>query len=358
MTYTATFTKEGFVAQTKTSEIAAHHTIEYVAEVPATCTETGTKEHWKCDVCEALFSDSAGNVPTTESELIISAKGHSYGEPEYNWAGVTACTASKTCSVCGDTVVDEAAITSAVTVEPTCTTVGERTYTATFTKEGFVVKTQTSEIAALGHTIEYAAEVPATCTETGTKEHWKCDVCEALFSDSAGNVPTTESELIISAKGHSYGEPEYNWAGVTACTASKTCSTCGDTVVDEAVITFVVTVESTCTTVGEMTYTATFSKEGFVTQTQTSEIAAFGHTIEYAAEVPATTSEYGVKAHWRCSVCGKNFSDESGTTEVSDEELRIPKIEEGGSNTIAIAAVGVIAAVGALGAAVFFLRRR
>ncbi len=208
------------------------------------------------------------------------------------------------------------------------------------------------------HTLKYNSEVPATCTETGTKEHWKCDVCEALFSDSAGNVPTTESELIISAKGHSYGEPEYNWAGVTACTASKTCSTCGDTVVDEAVITFVVTVESTCTTVGEMTYTATFSKEGFVTQTQTSEIAAFGHTIEYAAEVPATTSEYGVKAHWRCSVCGKNFSDESGTTEVSDEELRIPKIEEGGSNTIAIAAVGVIAAVGALGAAVFFLRRR
>ena len=208
------------------------------------------------------------------------------------------------------------------------------------------------------HTLKHKSEVPATCTETGTKEHWKCAVCNALFSDEAGKVPTTESDLIIPAKGHSYGEPGYNWTGVTACTASKTCSVCGDTVVDEAVITSTVTLEPTCTTAGVRTYTATFTKDGFTAQTQTSEIAALGHTIEYAAEVPATTSEYGVKAHWHCSVCGENFSDESGTTEVSDEELRIPKVEEGGSNTIAIAAVGVIAAVGALGAAVFFLRRR
>ena len=207
------------------------------------------------------------------------------------------------------------------------------------------------------HSLKSVSEVSPTCTETGKKAHWGCTVCKALFSDEAGKVPTTENELIIPAKGHSYGEPVYNWTDVTACTASKTCSACSDTVVDEAVITSVVTVEPTCTSPGEMTYTATFTKDGFVTQTKTSEIAPH-HTLEYAAEVPATTSEYGVKAHWHCTECDKNFSDESGSTEVSDEELRIPKIEDGGSNTIAIAAVGVIAAVGALGAAVFFLRRR
>ena len=40
--------------------------------------------------------------------------------------------------------------------------------------------------------------------------------------------------------------------------------------------------------------------------------------------VPATCETAGVKAHWKCEVCGKLFSDTGGTTETTLEKLAIP----------------------------------
>ena len=53
------------------------------------------------------------------------------------------------------------------------------------------------------------------------------------------------------------------------------------------------------------------------------------HTLTYVAEVPATTSAEGTKAHYTCSVCGKLFSDATGSVEVTAAELVIPKLTEG-----------------------------
>ena len=40
--------------------------------------------------------------------------------------------------------------------------------------------------------------------------------------------------------------------------------------------------------------------------------------------MPATCETAGVKAHWKCDVCGKLFSDAEGTTEVALKDLAIP----------------------------------
>ena len=40
--------------------------------------------------------------------------------------------------------------------------------------------------------------------------------------------------------------------------------------------------------------------------------------------MPATCETAGVKAHWKCEVCGKLFSDTDGTTETTLEALVIP----------------------------------
>ena len=51
---------------------------------------------------------------------------------------------------------------------------------------------------------------------------------------------------------------------------------------------------------------------------------ANGHTLTAVAEVPATCETAGVKAHWKCEVCGKLFSDAEGKTETTLERLAIP----------------------------------
>ena len=51
---------------------------------------------------------------------------------------------------------------------------------------------------------------------------------------------------------------------------------------------------------------------------------ANGHTLTAVEAVPATCETAGVKAHWKCSVCGKLFSDAEGKTETTLEKLAIP----------------------------------
>ena len=56
-----------------TDPCADGHTLTAVAEVPATCEETGVKAHWVCSVCGKLFSDAEGKNETTLEALTIPA---------------------------------------------------------------------------------------------------------------------------------------------------------------------------------------------------------------------------------------------------------------------------------------------
>ncbi len=60
------------------------------------------------------------------------------------------------------------------------------------------------------------------------------------------------------------------------------------------------------------------------TDTKTEPVPAKGHTLTAVEAVPATCETAGVKAHWKCSVCGKLFSDAEGKTETTLEKLTIP----------------------------------
>ncbi len=43
-----------------------------------------------------------------------------------------------------------------------------------------------------------------------------------------------------------------------------------------------------------------------------------GHKLTEVSGVAATCKDAGIKIHWHCSVCNKNFADAAGTTELSD----------------------------------------
>ena len=72
-----------------------------------------------------------------------------------------------------------------------------------------------------------------------------------------------------------------------------------------------------------MKYTATFTNTAFAAQVKEVDIDFTEHTYgDLIPEVPATTTEFGVKEHKDCTVCGRHF-DKDGN-EIT--ELRIAKI--------------------------------
>ena len=278
-TYTAKVTFEGKdYTDTKTEPIPAKgHTLTAVAEVPATCETAGVKAHWKCSVCGKLFSDAEGKTETTLEKLTIPATGHAYGEPVWKWTDDFKATATFTCANDPSHVKNvTATVTNAVTTEATCETDGVRTYTAKVTFEG------------------------EDYTDTKTEP-----------------VPAT---------GHAYGTPVWKWTDDFTASATFTCAndaTHVETV--NATVTNEVTTAATCKADGTRTYTAKVTFEGKdYTDTKTEPVPAKGHTLTAVEAVPATCETAGVKAHWKCEVCGKLFSDAEGKTETTLEKLAIP----------------------------------
>lgn len=142
------------------------HELTGVAAKAPTCTEDGYEAYWKCERCNELFSDADGKTPIP-APTVIKATGHQWGEPAWSWDGTTV-TATFTCrndNSHTDTVT--AAVTSAVTTDPTCTENGVTEYTATVKHDG-TIYTATKNVA----------DVPATGHEWGEDGH--CTICDAV----------------------------------------------------------------------------------------------------------------------------------------------------------------------------------
>ena len=79
------------------------------------------------------------------------------------------------------------------------------------------------------HAIEKVAEVPATCSEAGTRAHYECAECGAAFEDELGLTPAGDLTIPKNAKGHTYGA----WTVTKEATVlaagfeTRTCTGCG-----------------------------------------------------------------------------------------------------------------------------------
>ena len=132
---------------------------------------------------------------------------------------------------------------------------------------------------------EWIDEFSATCEIAGVKGHYHCSHCGKNFN--AEKVEVSNADLIIPAKGHTEvidasvaptGEREGKTEG-------KHCSVCGKVIVSQ------------------------------------ETIPAENHTFgEWIPEQPATAAESGVKGHYHCEKCGKDFDEEKN--ELTD--LTIP----------------------------------
>ena len=287
---------------------------------PAACETTGVRTY----TAKVTFGGKEYTDSKTEA---IAATGHAYGEPVWSWTDGFEATATFTCANDATHVENVTAeVTSAVTTPAACETTGVRTYTAKVTFEDKeYTSSKTEVIPAAGHTLTAVAKVPATCETAGTSAHWKCEVCGKLFSDAEGKTETTLEKLTIPATGHAYGAPVWKWNDDFTASATFTCGN-DDSHVEkvDATVTSEVT-EGSCEVGGTRTYTAKVTFEGKeYTDTKTEPVPAKGHTLTAVAEVPATCETAGVRAHWKCEVCGKLFSDAEGKTETTLEKLTIP----------------------------------
>ncbi len=236
------------------------------------------------------------------------------------------------------------------------------------------------------------AAVPATCTANGTKAHYECSLCDKIFVKN-GDVYTevTAADLVIAA-GHSYGD---EIAAVPAtCTADGTkahyeCSACqkifvknGDVYTEVTAADLVIAaghsygdeiaeVSATCTANGTKAhYECSLCGKLFVmdggvyTEVTAADlvIATIAHDYQYVEAVAATKDADGVKEHYRCSECGKLFEKnaEGEYVETTAEALKVvyeaPAKKKGCGSSLSMA--GLIATLTLFGGAVAVARKR
>lgn len=140
---------------------------------PATCMATGIRTY------TVTFDDTEHFTKQTETDVVaIDANAHQEGTVSYVWnSNKTQCTATMVCSRNSEHIVRTETVnsTNAVTTAATCTAKGTKTYTATFTKQGFEQQTTTEDIPTIAHT--YSTQGTAH-TDTH-KYSYKCENCEA-----------------------------------------------------------------------------------------------------------------------------------------------------------------------------------
>lgn len=269
--------KGGYLREIPVTIINHMHTTTLVPATPKTCTTDGNKEHYKCNVCGDLFEDAGGVNSLTEEKVKIPA-GHEYGdlvpkqEPTCKQTGMQA---HYKCSVCNK-YFDES---------KTEKTEAELTIPVNPNAHDF------------GAWIE---EVPATCKDTGVKAHEDCNRCNRHFDESGNEI----TDLTIPTNdNHDWNA----WVSNGNGTHTRTCKRDSDH-----------KETGTCSG-GKATCTSKAVCE--VCRTTYGDTAP--HTYgDLIPEVPATTTEFGVKEHKDCKVCGKHF-DKDGN-EITD--LRIAKI--------------------------------
>ena len=198
----------GYVITPATGHVCASHLTKVEAEA-ATCTDPGNLEHYKCS-CGKLYADGTASVELSEEDVVIDALGHDWAEEwssdaTNHWHACTRCTAKK------DEGAHNPGAPATETTPQTCIDCG------------YVIAPATGHVCA-SHLTKVEAK-PATCTDEGVVEHYKCSCGKLYWDDDAFDEITDTDELVIDALGHDWAEEwssdETNhWHACTRCDAT------------------------------------------------------------------------------------------------------------------------------------------
>lgn len=157
--------------------VTATGTVTSSVTKAATCSATGTRTH------TATFSVSWATTQTTTSTIAINSSAHNWGTPTYSGDGISSYKATRKCTYNSNhTQTATASITSKVTTAATCTTAGNKQYTANFTETWATDKTTNQTIPKLGHNSDNNVDctTDSVCTRCGIvlEEAWGHDWSE------------------------------------------------------------------------------------------------------------------------------------------------------------------------------------
>ena len=231
----------------KTSITVGHVLSDWYQHHAASCDETGLMKR-ECAHCDY------------EENVVLAALGHTWDE-------------------------------GTVTLEPTCTAEGEKTYTCSVCGD-----TKVEPIAKVDHVC--TAEVTAPTCELPGYTTYTCHCGYNYVGD------------VVAALGHTYEsvvtEPTCDRMGYT----THTCATCGHSYVDTYVAALdhefemTVTLEATCVSEGEATFTCVH--EGCTeTYTMVLPVSEHAHSCETVVH-EATCEGYGYTAN-TCTLCGHSY---------------------------------------------------
>ena len=345
----------------------AHDFGTWIEEVPATCKDTGVKAHKDCNRCNRHYDESGNEItdltiPTNDNHdwnaWVSNGDGthtrtckRDSGHKENGTCsgGTATCTTKAVCDVCKTTYGNTAPHNTTQYGGydssghwDTCSTCdnkfnfeahtpdrekADETNPVKCTKCGFV-------ITPAGH-YEHTADSEWHNSADGKYHYHKCthSGCSEILdkANHSGGTATCENKAVCSVcdltygekLGHDYGEVKYTWTDNT-CKAERVCKHDSTHIESETVTATGTTITAaTCKEKGKMKYTATFVNTAFTMQEKEVDIDFAEHDFDtLIPEVPATTTEFGVKEHKDCKVCGKHF-DKDGN-EIT--ELRIAKI--------------------------------
>ena len=146
------------------------HSLSYVGEVPATCTEAGHEAYYLCSHCGKLFADENAETELSDADVTIAALGHNMTHHEAVEAGCTVDGNIEywSCSRCSLNFSDEAG---------------------------------TKEVASVtlpaGHDIEWVDAVEPTVSSEGMRAHYECSKCHTCYEDVDGKEEIDRADLVL-----------------------------------------------------------------------------------------------------------------------------------------------------------------
>ena len=280
---------------------AKHNLSELVEETPATCVANGMKAHYKCTGCGKYFDENKNETTEEALKTPINPDGHELGAliaeipATCNDTGVKE---HRDCNLCGKHCDP---ITKKEITDLTIPATGVHDWNA-WVSNGDGTHTRTCNNSSHSETQKCSGGT-STCEDKAI-----CSVCGSKYGEKLG---------------HDWGEVKYTWTD-NVCKAERICKHDSSHTESETVTAIETTItEATCKEKGKMKYTATFVNTAFKVQEKEVDIDFAPHTFgAWKDEIPPTTEDFGTKGHKDCTVCGKHF-DKDGN-EIT--ELKIAKI--------------------------------
>lgn len=301
------------------------HSPQTLVRVEPTCTATGLTEGSKCSVCNMTLKVQEKIPLADHTEETIVGKAATCAE--------TGLTDGIKCSVCNEIIKPQIPIpvtehnwtiqNEQVTVNPTCTTKGEKTYTKMCTGCG-QTKTETEELSEVEHTWveETIIDFRPTCVLSGTKHIERtCSVCNECQKLPSEPMPATGEHVEEEIPGKPATCTEAGYKDYSICRFCyafiKEREDIEPLTHDWGAESETVTKPATCTETGIIAYTKTCQRLGCDAEdTRYVTISAAPHTEVEIAAVDATCTAPGWTAGVECSVC-KNVLKEPERVEMA-----------------------------------------